>query len=109
MLTHAHSCFCDFIADRGRDPPSQRTIHAHTSTQLLRRFNGDIMVMSVRTDGPAKRSGIHAGDIISAVGQTSVQGMEVEQVMNLLYGPRLSVSSLIRACVFAYSIYPVRR
>ena len=59
--------------------------------QLLRRFNGDIMVMSVRTDGPAKRSGIHAGAIISAIGETPVQGLEVEDVMDLLYGPAGSI------------------
>ena len=81
-------------------------IHDHASTQLLRRFNGDIMVMSVRTDGPAKRSGIYAGDILSAVGQTSVQGMEVEHVMNLLYGPPLL--SVIRACAHVQSVWPVR-
>jgi membrane-associated protease RseP (regulator of RpoE activity) len=65
--------------------------HCGVGLQVLRKFNGDIMVMSVRTDGPAKRSGIHAGAIISAIGQTPVQGLEVEDVMDLLYGPAGSI------------------
>jgi len=72
-------------------PDADKDDHCGVGLQLMRRFNGDIMVMSVRTDGPAKRSGIHAGAIISAVGQTPVQGLEVEDVMDLLYGPAGSI------------------
>ena len=72
-------------------PDADKDNHCGVGLQLMRRFNGNIMVMSVRTDGPAKRSGIHAGAIISAIGQTPVQGLEVEDVMDLLYGPAGSI------------------
>lgn len=56
-----------------------------TGVVLSKRF-GYVIVLSVLPDSPARKAGLHSGDILESIAGFTTRDMSVEQAMNLLAG-----------------------
>ncbi len=48
---------------------------------------GNVVVVAPLKDSPAQKAGMHAGDILIAIGTTSTIGMSVDQTVKIIRGP----------------------
>ncbi len=50
--------------------------------------NGDVLILEPLSGSPASNAGIKAGDVLLEVNGQSVQGMDINQVVSLIRGPK---------------------